>query len=93
MTRSELVKVLKEKHKGFSLEEVDAIVREVFGFMRESLLKGDRIELRGFGVFEPRTKVGYRARNPKTGDVVDVSSSKSVNFKVGKMLFNRLNQD
>jgi len=54
--------------------------------MKEALLKGERIEIRGFGVFEPRTRKCGFGRNIKTGQSVKIPTGKSVRFKPGKSL-------
>ncbi|MBN2676019.1 MAG: integration host factor subunit beta [Alphaproteobacteria bacterium] len=92
MKRSDLIRALWKRNKGLSLPETEAIVISVFDKMKESLVKGDRIELRGFGVFTPKTKIGYMARNPRTGEKVEVASSRSIRFKLGKTLFDKINK-
>jgi DNA-binding protein HU-beta len=54
--------------------------------MKEALLNGERIEIRGFGVFEPRPRKHGFGRNIKTGQSVEIPSGKSVRFKPGKNL-------
>ena len=61
---------------------LDAIVDE--------LSQGNRIEFRDFGVFESKTRAARRAQNPKTLDRVDVPARRTVKFKVGRVLQNRL---
>ncbi|HOM57860.1 MAG TPA: HU family DNA-binding protein, partial [Candidatus Latescibacteria bacterium] len=59
----------------------------VFEGMRESLMRGDRIEIRGFGVFEVRnTRPKPAARNPRTGDIIQVPARRKTHFKPGKIL-------
>jgi integration host factor subunit beta len=58
--------------------------------MAETLIAGDRIEIRGFGSFEVREYNGYSGRNPKTGDLVAIKPKKSPFFKVGKELKERI---
>lgn len=54
--------------------------------LKEALLKGDRIEIRGFGVFEPRPRKSGSGRNIKTGATVPIPKGKSIRFKPGKDL-------
>ncbi len=93
MKRSDLVEFLWKKNKDLTYNEVEKIVRVTFAFMSENLKENNRIELRGFGIFEPRNKIAYLAHNPKTGEKINISSSSSVNFKLGKDLFKSLNQN
>ncbi len=63
------------------------MVDSVFVAMRESLMRGDRIEIRGFGVFEVRnTRPKPAARNPRTGDIIQVPARRKTHFKPGKIL-------
>ncbi len=69
-----------------------AIVDNIFDAMKESLEKGERIEIRGFGSFAMRQYGGYKGRNPKTGEIVDVPPKKLPYFKVGKELKDLVNK-
>jgi len=63
------------------------MVDSVFTAMRKSLINGDRIEIRGFGVFEVKdTRPKPAARNPRTGDVIYVPARRKTHFKPGKLL-------
>ncbi|MFB0507580.1 MAG: HU family DNA-binding protein [Thermodesulfobacteriota bacterium] len=67
------------------------IVDTIFGGMKDSLIKGERIEIRGFGSFVVKNYAAYKGRNPKTGALVDVSGKKLPFFKVGKELREKVN--
>jgi nucleoid DNA-binding protein len=67
------------------------MVDSVFAAMRESLIQGDRIEIRGFGVFHVKdTKAKPAARNPRTGEIIHVPAHRKTHFKPGKLLKERL---
>ena len=66
------------------------IVDTIFDGMKDSLIKGERIEIRGFGSFVVKNYQGYTGRNPKTGRLVDVSAKRLPFFKVGKELRERV---
>ena len=85
MNKSNLITTLSEKEK---LTEKDAsrIINLVFDDFTDALKNGDRIEIRGFGSFSVREYDGYKGRNPKTGEVVEVKPKKGAFFKVGKEL-------
>jgi integration host factor subunit beta len=68
------------------------IVNSVFDSMRESLEKGEGIEIRGFGSFVVRHYGSYKGRNPKTGEIVEVPPKKLPHFKVGKELKEMVNK-
>jgi len=74
--------VVGNKHE-ITLRTVDSL----FIAMRETLIEGNRIEIRGFGVFEVRhTKPKPAARNPRTGELVYVPARRKTHFKPGKLL-------
>lgn len=63
------------------------MVDSIFNAMRESLINGDRIEIRGFGVFQVKgTKPKPAARNPRTGEIIYVPARRKTHFKPGKLL-------
>ncbi len=85
MNKSDLITMLSARE---NLTEADAsrIVHHVLDGFAAALKNGGRIEIRGFGVFTVREYDGYRGRNPKTGEVVEVKPKKGVFFKVGRGL-------
>jgi integration host factor subunit beta len=90
MNKAELVLRVAEKAK-VTQKVAKVIVDTIFEGMKDSLVKGERIEIRGFGSFLVKNYRGYRGRNPKTGEIVDVSGKKLPFFKVGKELKERVN--
>ncbi len=93
MNKSDLVENISERLKTLSRKEVDLIIDTVFDKMTEALSKGDRIEIRGFGSFEVRTRQARQGRNPKTGDKVFVTTRRVPFFKVGKELKEKINHN
>lgn len=91
MNKSDLVEHISTQLKNLSKKEVDLIVDTVFNRMVESLAKGERIEIRGFGSFEVRVRDARQGRNPKSGEKVFVATRKVPFFKVGKELKERIN--
>ena len=71
---------------GITKTKAELAVETVFGSMKESLTKGERIELRGFGVFNVRPRKTGIGRNPRTGAEVNIPPGKAVRFKPGKEL-------
>jgi len=90
MNKAKLIEKVSERVKIRS-NVAKVIVDTIFDGMRESLEKGERIEIRGFGSFTVRDYGGYKGRNPKTGKVVDVPPRKLPHFKVGKELKEKVN--
>ncbi|WP_456325388.1 HU family DNA-binding protein [Desulfonauticus submarinus] len=85
MNKSDLIKQLAED-KNLTPEEASDFVNIFFDSMREALLAGKRVEIRGFGSFKIKEYKGYVGRNPKTGEKVEVKPKKLPFFKVGKNL-------
>lgn len=93
MTKSELVKKLKDKYSNLLFKDVDLVVDKIFDAISESLAKGDRVELRGFGSFSTRKRAPRTARNPKTGETVNLENRNAIYFRAGKELRQRLNSN
>lgn len=89
MTRSDLVDKLAIE-KNISKTIAEKIITEIFKSMIDTLVSGNRIEIRGFGSFEVREYDGYTARNPKTGAQFEAAPKKAPFFKVGKDLKERI---
>jgi DNA-binding protein HU-beta len=73
---------------GVSRTKAELAVETVFEAMKRALEQGDRIELRGFGVFNVRPRKTGIGRNPRTGEEVNIPPGKAVRFKPGKELQN-----
>jgi integration host factor subunit beta len=93
MTKSELIEKISEKVDGLSKKQTEVIVETIFDSIKESLAKGGKVEIRGFGNFRLRSRNARKARNPKTGEAVDVPPKKVPYFKVGKELREMVNRD
>ena len=89
MNKSEMVEALAVK-KGVSFKKAEEIVSTIFEAMTKALLKGERIEIRGFGSFVVNEYRAYTGRNPKTGEPIAVRPKKLPFFKVGKELKERI---
>jgi len=89
MTKSDLVDKLTTK-TNMTKKKIEAVVNCVFDTMTASLVKGDRIEIRGFGSWHVKDYKTYTGRNPKTGASVVVPEKKLPFFKVGKDLKKRI---
>ncbi len=85
MNKSDLIEVLA-KDAQLPVRKSEEIVNLVFEIMSRSIIKGDRIEIRGFGSFRIREYRDYTGRNPKTGEKIAVNGKKLPFFKVGKEL-------
>ncbi len=90
MNKSELVKALAEE-KSLPMDEAAAMVDIFFDKMKNALLEGSRVEIRGLGSFKLKEYGGYVGRNPKTGESVKVKPKKLPFFRAGKELKEYLN--
>jgi len=90
MTKSDLITLVATKNNLTAAQSTRIVNLILDGFI-DSLAKGDRIEIRGFGSFVMRGYKTYNGRNPKTGKVVEVKPKRSPYFKVGKELRERIN--
>ena len=91
MTKSALIDKVAEKVEGLTRKQTEIIVDTVFEGIKDALTKGEKIEIRGFGNFRLKQRRPRKARNPKTGEGVDVPSKRVLHFKVGKALKDALN--
>jgi integration host factor subunit beta len=92
MNRSDFIQRLAQKHRDLPMAKVDVAVKVLLDHLLETLVDGERIEVRGFGSFSIRTHDSKQGRNPKTGEPVFVPPRRSVHFKPGKELRDRVNQ-
>jgi nucleoid DNA-binding protein len=91
VTKKEIVKTISEEI-GLTQLKTKEIVQKTFDAIVETLVDERRIELRNFGVFEVKKRAARKARNPRTGDRVDVPEKFVVTFKPGKEMEERVRQ-
>ena len=84
MLKRELTAVMAQQHKELKVKDVDVMTRLVFDIMAESLTNGDEIEIRGFGSFRIRKYAEREARNPGTGQSVELGPRRGVLFRLGR---------
>ena len=90
MTKSNLITVIADKLK-FPWARAELLVDVVFGCMEQSMSRGEKIEIRGFGRFTVRQYRAYDGRNPRTGAIVPVKPKRLAFFKVGREMRERVN--
>ena len=90
MNKSELVKALADQ-ANISLDEATLVVNTFVDSMKDSLLEGGRVEIRGFGSFKVKEYGSYAGRNPRTGEKVAVEPKRLPFFRAGKELKGYLN--
>jgi integration host factor subunit beta len=92
MNKSDLIENLSIEG-GLPLKKADKLVTLIFHEMSEALVKGERVEIRGFGSFKIKHYDGYAGRNPKTSDVLEVKPKNLPFFKCGLELKRRINSE
>ncbi|MGB0574255.1 MAG: integration host factor subunit beta [Hyphomicrobiales bacterium] len=92
MKRSELVDELAKEYPHLYHRDIEKVVDVFYSSIADALSNGQRVELRGFGAFSIKERGPRIARNPKNGDRVAVSSKKTVYYKPGKELKERINK-
>lgn len=91
MTRSDLVRRVAQQNPSATLTQIEKCVNIIFDEITNTLAKGGRVELRGFGVFEVRHRDARTGRNPRTGQSVKVPAKAVPFFKAGKQLRQQIN--
>lgn len=90
MNKSELIKSLSEQ-TNISIDEATLVVNTFVDNMKNALLEGEHVEIRGFGSFKVKEYGAYAGRNPRTGQKVEVESKRLPFFRAGKELKEFLN--
>ena len=90
MVKSELVRALNEKLPELQQRDVELSLNCILEQMADALAQGERIEIRGFGGFDCRHRPPRLARNPKTGETVNLPAKVAVHFKPGKEMRDRV---
>ncbi len=92
ITKRELVQRIAEKT---GVQQINAkdVIQSFLDEIINELAKGNRLEFRDFGVFEPKSKAHRVARNPRTGAKVDVPEKTTVKFKVGRLMKKKIQKD
>ncbi|MCC8192605.1 MAG: HU family DNA-binding protein [Ruminococcus sp.] len=85
MTKAEFVEAVA-LNGAFSKKDAEKAVKTVIDTITDSLIKGEKISLVGFGTFEVKERAARTALNPQTKEVVNVPAKKAVTFKAGKGL-------
>lgn len=91
MIKSELIQKLADENPHLFQRDVERIVSSVFEEITQAMVRGDRVELRGFGAFSVKHRDARTGRNPRTGKSVEVPEKRAPFFKTGKDLRDRMN--
>ena len=93
IVKSKLLNKLKKSYPNFLKKDLEKVITVVLSEIKQSLKRGDRVELRGFGMFSTNIQKARISRNPKTGEKVNTPQKKTIHFKMAKEMFKKLNND
>jgi|TARA_B110000114_G_scaffold168439_1_gene191400 integration host factor subunit beta len=93
IVKSKLLNQLKKSYPNFLKKDLEKVVSVVLNEIKQALRRGDRVELRGFGMFSTNIQKARISRNPKTGEKVNTPEKKKINFKMSKEMFKKLNDE
>ena len=91
VVKSKLLKKLSQNYPNFLKKDLEKSTNIILSEIKQTLKRGERVELRGFGVFSTRVQKARISRNPKTGEKVHTSKKKTIHFKMSNDLFKKLN--
>ena len=93
IVKSKLIKELKKSYPNFLIRDLDKVVEIILKEIKETLKRGEGVELRNFGTFRVNIQKASIRRNPKTGEKVNVPKKKTIRWKMSKALFKKLNNE
>jgi integration host factor subunit beta len=93
IAKSNILKKLSQNYPNFLKKDLEKLVNIILKEIKETLKRGERVELRGFGVFFTNIQRARISRNPKTGEKVNTPQKKTIHFKMAKDLFKKLNNE
>ena len=92
MVRSELLQKICDQHPSILRKDVEKILEIIFDKIVEALLRGENVEIRGFGIYKKVKRKARIGRNPKNSQIVQIPEKNAIRMKNNKIFFNRLNK-
>jgi len=93
IVKSKLLKQLSDNYPNFLKKDLEKFLNIFLIEIKNSLKKGNRVELRSFGMFSTHIQKARISRNPKTGEKIQTPKKKTIHFKMSREMFNKLNND
>ena len=93
IVKSKLLKKLSQNYPNFLKKDLEKFSEIILKEIKRTLRRGERVELRGFGMWSTSTQKPRISRNPKTGEKVHTKKKNKIRFKMSKELFNKLNNE
>jgi len=91
VAKSNILRKLSKNFPNFLQKDIEKFVNIILKEIKVTLKNGERVELRGFGVFSTNIQKARISRNPKTGEKVNTPKKKTIHFKMAKDLFKKIN--
>ncbi len=91
IVKSKLLKQISDSYPNFLKKDLKKCLDIVLTEIKQALYKGERVELRGFGIWSIHIQKARMSRNPKTGEKIKTPEKKTIHFKMSKELFNKIN--
>tara|TARA_B110000027_G_scaffold129460_1_gene151046 strand:+ start:834 stop:1124 length:291 start_codon:yes stop_codon:yes gene_type:complete len=93
IVKSKLLKQIANNYPNFLKKDLEKFIDIILNEIKQALKRGNRVELRGFGVFSTNTQKARISRNPATGERVATPEKRSIHFRMSKEMFKKLNND
>jgi len=93
IVKSKLLKQLSDSYPNFLKKDLEKFLNIFLEEIKDTLKRGERVELRGFGSWSTHIQKARISRNPKTGEKVPTPEKKTIHFKMAKEMFNKLNNN
>ena len=93
IVKSKILKQLTNNYPNFLKKDLQKFVDIILDEIKNALKQGNRVELRGFGIFSTNTQKARISRNPKTSEKINTPEKKTIHFKMAKEMFKKLNDN
>ena len=93
MVKSEILKQLTKNYPNFLKKDLSKFIHIILSEIKDALKRGERVEIRGWGIFSTNLQKARISRNPKTGEKVNTLEKKTIRFKMSKELFKKFNNE
>ena len=93
IVKSKLLKQLSKNYPNFLKKDLEKFTEIILKEIKTTLKRGERVELRGFGVFSTKIQNARISRNPKTNEKINTPEKKTIHFKMSKDLFKKINNE
>ena len=93
IVKSKLLKQLSDSYPNFLKKDIEKFLNIILNEIKKTLKRGERVELRGFGIWSTHIQKARISRNPKTGEKIQTPEKKTIHFKMAKEMFNKLNNN